>query len=470
LTVANPPEVGRLSRGQRAAVVLFAVGFALWGAFVEKRSAFMQRRMGDVGVYFRAGWAVRQGGGSLYEFTDDNGWHYCYPPAFAVLMAPLADPPPGADAAGMLPYPVLVAIFYLLSVAALALGVHLLASALEQASPTPAIHGQPAGSLRWWRLRIWPVLICLPPIGHTLVRGQANMFLLLAVCGLAAALMRGHRLRAGLWLAAAACLKIFPAYLLLVPLWRRDLRCHVGCLIGLVVGLVAIPVAALGPAQTARCYRQLTEGLIRPALAAGGDDSRAKELIEQTATDSQSFVTALHNSLNLERSTRPDNASPAVRRAHWALGAGFTLLTLAAAWLQRQRAGATGPPWREAGLPVALLVGALTLIMLLSCPVCHTHYFALELVLVMALLARSWDRSGDSRLTPGMLALSAVLMAGNILPLLPSLLVLKEVGAAMYAAVLLHLVGCAALAGYRPAAARAAGPRRAAVDLGRGAA
>ncbi len=86
-----------------------------FGALVEMRSAFMQRRMTDLGVYLRAGWAARTGA-DIYDVTDANGWHFQYPPLFAILMAPLADPPAGTDRAGTVPYPVSVAIWYGLSV------------------------------------------------------------------------------------------------------------------------------------------------------------------------------------------------------------------------------------------------------------------------------------------------------------------------------------------------------------------
>ena len=58
-------------------------------------------------------------------------WHYHYPPLLAVLAAPLADAPPGADRSGLLPFAVSVALWYVLSVGCLAAGVHALASALE---------------------------------------------------------------------------------------------------------------------------------------------------------------------------------------------------------------------------------------------------------------------------------------------------------------------------------------------------
>src|SRR5439155_631464 len=111
-------------------------------------------------------------------------------------------------------------------------------------------HTTAVGCRRWWWLRVIPVLVCIAPIGHTLMRGQTNLMLLLFVGGLVAALLRRQRCQAGLWLAAAICLKIFPAYLLLVPVLRRDGRCLAGCGLGLVIGLGLLPVAALGPART----------------------------------------------------------------------------------------------------------------------------------------------------------------------------------------------------------------------------
>ena len=71
------------------------VFFVVFGVLVEYRSAYLRRRMTDLNCYLRASWAVREGGADLYHVFDDNGWHYNYPPLFAILMTPLADPPPG---------------------------------------------------------------------------------------------------------------------------------------------------------------------------------------------------------------------------------------------------------------------------------------------------------------------------------------------------------------------------------------
>src|SRR5262249_31204322 len=82
-----------LRRGEGVGLWLLLCVIFLFGVLVEYRSVFLQRRMTDLNCYLRAGWAVRQGGADLYHTSDDNGWHYNYPPLYAILLAPLADPP-----------------------------------------------------------------------------------------------------------------------------------------------------------------------------------------------------------------------------------------------------------------------------------------------------------------------------------------------------------------------------------------
>jgi hypothetical protein len=429
----TPPE-SRLSKWEWALLAVFFAGFVGFGVAVEVRSAFLSRRMGDLGVYLRAGWAVRSAA-DLYTVTDDNDWHYNYPPLFAILMVPLANPPHGVDMPGTLPYPVTVAIFYALNVFLLFAGVHALATALEASavlgpSGSRARFGRP-----WWLLRVIPVLVCLPPIGHTLMRGQANIILLSLVCAFAAALLRGRRHLAGWFLAGAICLKIFPAYLLLYPLWRRDLRCLAGCSLGLVTGLVVVPVAAMGPSRTADCYRSLAEGLVLPALGRGGDHVRDDELIKATRNDSQSFECVIHKTIYLDPAARPEAVAASARVSHRVIGVLLTLLTLAAAGWRRT----------EQGPAACLFVGALSFLMMALSPVCHTHYFALSLPLVLGLLAADRQRRGTAIPGFGMLMLLAINVAGNMLPLFPQLELLKDTGLALYSGLVLWAAGCFAL-------------------------
>ena len=144
LTTNHPDSLTRLQR-----IVLWLLGICLVAMIVpiELRSAFLKRPMTDLQVYLRAAWAVRTGH-DLYDIIDDNGWHYQYPPLFAIVMVPLADPPPGIDRAGMLPLWASVAFWYAFSVACLALSVHWLASALEERSVHPLGKAPRSGAIR----------------------------------------------------------------------------------------------------------------------------------------------------------------------------------------------------------------------------------------------------------------------------------------------------------------------------------
>jgi hypothetical protein len=418
-----------LARWERRFLALLLLVVVLFGVVVEFRSAFLSRRMGDLGCYLRAAWAVRTGH-ELYQVTD-NGWHYNYPPLLAILLVPLADPPPGADAAGMVPFAASAGLWYIFNVGCLVLAVHWLASALEHGSADPAVRAQPPGCRRWWALRILPLLACLTPVGHSLMRGQVNLLLLALLSGSMAAALRGRRFLSGLSLGATICIKIYPAFLLLYPLWRRDLRCLAGAALGLFLGLAVIPAAVFGPKQTMAYYQELAEVLIRPAMGTGTDQSRAKELIEVTATDSQSLLASLHNTLHLDPYTRPRQASTAVRLASMVVGGLMTVLTLLAAGWRRPQDGPAS----------VVFFGLIILNMLLLCPVCHLHYFCLALPLVMGFLAASWERAATLRLWPGTALLLAAFALANVLGQFPAFQVLRDTGLAMYGALLLWAVG-----------------------------
>ena len=185
---ANDVEKDRLSAIERGLLVAFAICVFLFGAITEMRSAFLERHHTDAGVYFRAAWAL-QHHQSIYQITDDNGWHYQYPPLLAALLGPLADPSREALQAEQgfrVPYAISIAIWYVIGVAAAFLSVHVLAKAVEEFASSPQLRHPPPFGRRWWTLRLWPIFVCLPPLGHTLGHGQVNTVVLLCIAAMAA--------------------------------------------------------------------------------------------------------------------------------------------------------------------------------------------------------------------------------------------------------------------------------------------
>ena len=378
-----PIQNNNLFRWERIGLLCLALVLVGFGVLVEIRGAFLHKRRTDLAVYLRAAWAVRSGA-DFYSITDDKGLHYHYPPLLAILLSPFADPPPNVVMPGALPFAVSVGAWYLFSVCVALLSIHCLANALTDASPRLRALIGVSGSRPWWALRLFPLLSCLPYFGHALVLGQINVLWMAVMCWLAADLIRGRRLRAGLWLAVTICIKVVPVFLILYPVWRRDRRCLAGCVLGLAIGLVVIPAAILGPERAWTSARTWGNVMLLPAFGMGSDRSRDQELLGVWSTHNQALVPTLHKTIHLLDEPRPDEVSPTIRWTGWLLGAVLTGLTL--------RAGRSRPFQHPAN--EVLFLGALTVNMLLLSPGGHPHYMLLLVPLIIGLVAASWEAGG----------------------------------------------------------------------------
>jgi hypothetical protein len=314
-------------------------------------------------------------------------------------------------------------------VACLFLAVHWIAKTLEDRARDPAVRNMPAGCRRWWFDRVVPILLCLVQIGGTFSRGQITFMVILCVAGIFASLMNGHRLRSGLWLAAAICLKIIPAFLLLFPLWRRDGRALAGATLGLGAGFLVIPSLYWGIPQAWELNRQMVDSVLHPGLRLGGDQTRAEELTNITATDNQSFLAILHNYQYWGRlETRPGQPAAWARTAHWLIGGILTLALL----------GAAGRRPDDDPIRCLVFLGSLFLLMALVSPVSHLHYFSMALLLVMALLNASLEgREAALRPRPALWALLVSAGIGYALPSIPVWEARREAGLPMIVSVVL---------------------------------
>jgi hypothetical protein len=408
-----------LSRPEKIGVALFFVLLLAFGAHVELRSAFLERRMGDLDVFLRAAWAVRNGA-DLYAVTSDNDWHFIYPPLYAILMTPLADPPKGEDASGYFPYSISVAICYLINLVSLFAGVHVLASALEERAEDAGLTAQPKYCRRWWLLRLLPILICFLPIGHTLMRGQVNVIVLASLCAALAGWIHQQNFRAGLWLALAICIKVIPAFLLVYPLWKRDGRALLGCMAGCFAGLVLIPALVFGPMRAVTHYETYAKAFFGPFFNIT-DDDRSKE--EIAGTDSIGVKNALHNWMYPNQASRPEGMHVLAKAVYLLLGFAMTFVTLwPGIWPRNE--STTGRAHQFAGL---------ILLMTIFSPVCHSHYLLFCLPIVMCLLAHAWQNHPTIHV-PWLL--TTCFIAFNVtmaVAYLPGLEILKDRCAALFA-------------------------------------
>jgi len=409
----------------------FVIAICLYYAVMtELRSCFLDRRMTDFGVYLRAAWAARTGN-DMYAVTDDNDWHYCYPPTFALFLMPLADPPSGCSRVGYVPYPISVAIWILLSYG-FAIGVvHKLAQLI--------IPDAKAGSRRWWSARNGPLLLSAGPIGHTIVHGQVNTLVALLVATMFANWVANRKLTSGIWLAGAFAIKVTPAFLILFPIINRSFRTLIGVGLGAILLLGVLPACVFGVSGAIEENMKLVEQVLFPGVTGEGDQTRAEELTQTTNTDSQSFQAVIHNYLHPEPSSRPANASQSTRLGHWAICFTMTSITLLFGWKSR-----TG------GASIQLIfLGCLSLVMVLTSPVSHMHHYALALPGICGLWLKGLaDRPGRAWPSPWVSAPLLLWMAGTSLPLFPGpfFVQLREFGLGTFTTVLVWLTGVITLA------------------------
>ena len=348
------------------------------------------------------------------------------------------------DRHAYVPFPAAVVVWYLATLGFLWYALHTFAAVV--------LPGEVRFSRRWWAARMGPFYVALGGIGMTLARGQVNVLVVALVAGLFAAAVRGRRVAAGAWLAAAICLKVIPGLLVLFPLVRREWRAGAGLAAGLVGGLVVVPAAALGVGGAVDANVTMLDAVLRPGATGGGNQLRSKELTGGAATDSQSFQAVFHNwrYWHLDRVDRPLGIAETDRLAHWAVCGLLVGATLVAA----RRAG-PGPADQ------LLFLGGLTAVMMLTTPVSHMHYYALAVPLVAGvwlkgLAARPqgvWPPAGTTAILVGWAVVTA-------LPLLPYgwTTQMREGGAGTFATVGLWAAGVWQMT--RRAAAAATVPER----------
>jgi len=369
--------------------------------------------LGDVQVYFRAAWAVWTGH-SLYDVTDHHGWHFHYPPSFALLMGPFAHPLPDSPLpAWALPLPAAVAVWYVINVVAVFASVHVWASALERHAHLEIRPGywDPA-----WMLRLGPLLALLPFIGSDLSSGQPTTILILLLSGFLILYSEDRPNGAAALLALATAIKIFPAVLALIPILRRDWRWMVYFAAWCAVCLIIFPIVCVGPQATVELYRALwTERL--EGLITGAVNTKISAELSPWAADFSNIGSTLARVVEGREGSWPEPLPPWATRTQSAANVAFVVIL---AWLGHGRFWRLSSKQPLRPYPV-LVAGALLLaVWPAMSPVSQPHYWILALPLVGVMVAEGWRRTGLATVSPALFIWSAAAwfaMISNSIPL-----------------------------------------------------
>ncbi|MCX8026467.1 MAG: DUF2029 domain-containing protein [Thermodesulfovibrionales bacterium] len=381
-----------MSKRQRIFLATLIVLLLLFGVWVEIRGAFLTRPMTDLGVYLRAGYAVREDI-DIYSITDDNGWHYVYPPFFAILMSPLASPPKDIDSVGYIPYKFTVGFWYIFTLLLGIYGIHILAKTLEDTTQDPSLKNPPLFSQQWWALRVIPFLIMLPAIGRSQMRGQVGLIIAFLFSLCAVNILKNNRFKAGLWLSVASSIKLIPAFLFLLPLWRRDFKMLLGGAIGFLITLAIIPMMIFGIDETIDLYLTFYNEVLHAGVKGSVESSRGGELTCISCTDSNSPMAIIHNILNPEKTSRPRESIPIVRYLHWFFG--FLLLSTIFYLDAKKNNNQT-----QNNINDTILMGCLAIVMCVISPVFHPHYISMLVPFVVVILFCLWEKHGYNNITP----------------------------------------------------------------------
>jgi len=245
------------------------------------------------------------------------------------------------------------------------------------------------------------------------MRGQVDMLIVLLLCCAAASLLHNRRFHAGLWLAAAICIKIIPVLLLLLPVWRRDWRMLFGTVTGLVIGLIMVPLAVMGPQKVVSSYQTLYNEVVLGGVAGNTHGRVGVELTGIKSTDSNSPMVIMHNMIHPVQADRPKVAAKGVRLAHWLIAFLLIIISLYAAGWRGSSHLLSGEI--EAKPREVLFLGVLLLTMFMSSPVFSPHYVSCAVPLVMVVLSILWERYSYPNIPFGWKALFWSLFISHIL-------------------------------------------------------
>jgi hypothetical protein len=296
--------------------------------------------------------------------TDRFFLHYnAHPPTSVLLAVPFA----GLD------YPDAVLAWNLLSLVALAISLWLMNRRLAIASSP------------WALLPLVAYLLVCGPFRQQMFQGQLNLVLLLLLTGTWAADRAGRPLLAGTLLGTATAIKLFPGFVVVYLLLRRDWRAVTATAVSFAI-LTGVTAAILGVAAYSDYVRD-----VLPQVAAYQSDWLNASFA--------GFWSRLFNPTSHQNIVIPLWTSPALA-AGGTLACRLALLALLVCSLWRMQTRAE----RDLGFGLVLLA------MLLVSPVAWDHYFLLLFLPVIVI----WQRLPSVGLTRWLFLIIPAILSLNM--------------------------------------------------------
>lgn len=273
------------SKYKTALLWLFWLTFIVVGYWTVYRAAWNDVERTDYTVYLAAGQAVLDDS-DIYKVQNAQGWNYVYPPPFALLLTFFASVP---KAVGAL-------VWYLLSVFCIVSGsvmsVKMLGMCLNNKHKTYLLYAVPLLSLA-------SILV-----GGTM-RSQASEFMIALTIAVFYFYFQGRLMWAGVSLAAAILIKVFPVTLLAYFVIRRQWRLLGYTFAGLFVMGILLPSLFWGGQKNIDYIMEWVNIVAGPVLHSNTERANTSDLYIQlldTQKPRNQSIEALLLSLNMPAS------------------------------------------------------------------------------------------------------------------------------------------------------------------------
>lgn len=289
-----------------------------------------------------------------------------YPPAFAVMIAPLC----------ALPFAAFFLVWYLLNAGLFVLSVRL---AAKLVSPAAAWRDLP----RYWA----PTgLVCLFAIDN-LFLGQTNILVMALVYWAFLEVARNREWRAGLPLAAAVAVKVFPLPLLAYFAYRWRVRAVISSLLWCLLLLVVLPAPVRGFRRNLNELAAWGERVVMPYVSQGKAGDWGQHALDFGNQSLQAVLNRYLSRVNVyvvardpRRAMYVNVADLSQQQINWVIVAAFAVLAVsfaAACGWRRPRDTLQAATEYSLAIMLVLLVSALS----------WTYFFVMLLLPVMTAMA-----------------------------------------------------------------------------------